>query len=448
MLSPHLRARYLASNYEEIWRRLCQGLKIAPDSFLGELLQTQTVIPAGNILAAFGKSANGAIIPIRPNCAILEPLCDTDLDATERAARELWRAGTGVGFNLSTVQDPAATLMRLQEACEETTPIYGRPQRGNMAVVSSLHPRILEFVNTKKTLQRADALHLFNISVSLPTASDAFEITEHGRVLNPLLKEVSAASWSTGCPGIVFEDRLQSTHSDGCGLPRYRTLVPCGEQSMFHGETCALASINLNSDFLWRAEMHREQGVLRDIVHSGVEFLNLVLDNTEFANEITRDATLRWRRIGLGVTGFADACFRFAIPYGSRGCVSFASAIASVLGNEGRARGRDFKNVTVTCLPPTGGLTLLTKNKGFSIEPFFEEAAKVDARSQLMVVDAFQRYICNSVSKTVSLPRTAKIQDVERVYMSACENRALKSVTVYRDMSRAGSQPIPLSKHM
>jgi len=439
-VSQLLRSRYLASSYDEIAKRLIRNLSMSEDGGMARLLRSQTLVPAGNILSAFGR-CNGSVVPLRPNCAVLEVYSDNHLQLMKQQARELWATGTGVGFLLNGVSDPVAALHELHDACESVETKLTRPRRGNMAVLSSLHPRVLEFIDSKNTVQNANQLYLFNITVSFPNVHALLHQKHDDKLL---LQALSESAVATGCPGIVLEDRLQRTHHLPLPNHWYRALVPCGEQSMFHGETCALASIHLNSDELWdEGSGSFDTGRLSDAVAFGVQMLNTVLDKTEFVTSLTRNASLRYRRIGLGVTGFSDALVRQKIRYGSDASVEFARVVASVLGGAGRVVGEHYGNVTSTCLPPTGGLTLLLpETRGFSIEPFFAEALSVPVQQQLAIASAFQEHVCNSVSKTLQLPQHATSKDVQHAFAYAASHTNLKCLSVYRDGSR--SQPMSL----
>jgi ribonucleotide reductase alpha subunit len=101
----------------------------------------------------------------------------------------------------------------------------------------------------------------------------------------------------------------------------------------------------------------------------------------------------------------------------------------------------EMRNVSVTCLAPTGGITLLTKNRGFAIEPFFNEATKVSAAGHIAMASAWQTGMCNSVSKTVNLPESATVHDVRDAIKLAYQLRNIKALSVYRANSRS-AQPI------
>jgi len=422
MLSPHARARFLAGSWQEIVGRLARNLPLSLPTV--HLLQHRALLPAGNTLAAFGTLPDGSLLPLRPNCAILE-LTEDNLSAMRDEACALWRTSTGVGFNVSQLENPVQVLRELQELCARTEPQYRRPKRGNMAVLSARHPRVAEFIDCKGTEQQARRLELFNISVS-------FDSAKHLADRGDLLTLIARRAWATGCPGVVLEDRLNETQTRG---QRYRTVVPCGEQAMFHGETCTLASVNLHADWFWQSGQLQTDR-LREAVAEGVHMLETTRLHTTYATPLTAAASREYRRVGLGVTGFADALRRLGLVYGSPESVQFAGSVAAELGAVGRRTSQQYGHISTTCLPPTGGVTLLTPNAGFAIEPAFDEAANVAPIRQMQVVQAFQQHLCNSVSKTLNLPALASTTQVADAFLLLEKLPHVKSLTVYRDRSR------------
>ena len=63
-------------------------------------------------------------------------------------------------------------------------------------------------------------------------------------------------------------------------------------------------------------------------------------------------------------------------------------------------------------------------------------AHQIDPRRHVQMQAAFQENIDNAVSKTVNLPASAAIEDVDAIYRLAY-NLNCKGITVYRDHSRA-----------
>lgn len=427
-------SRYLAGSWGEIAGRLSVGLALAPE--VAELLAAGVLVPAGNILAAFGRLPDGSRLPIYPNCAVLEPT-EGQWVANVRIARKLWAHNTGVGFYLGDLADPARAVRELQAACSATRPAHGRPQRGNMAVVPASHPRVLDFVRSKGTVERANATGLFNNSVS-------FRNLEHMVASPGLLREIAAAAWATGCPGVVLEDRLQACpKKPGSGWDRYRALVPCGEQTMYPGETCALAAVNLASPLLRTGTGDLDLAGLASAAEAGVDLLNRVLDQTTHVDPFTAAQSREFRRVGLGVTGFADLLAELDLVYGEGPAVRLADQTAAALARTGRAAAARHGNVSATCLQPTGGVTGLLRLNGYSIEPDFLASTRLPLDAHLRTLDAFQRHLDNGVSKTINLPANTTPDQVLGALLQAFQTTCARSVTVFRDGCR--DQPVRLT---
>jgi ribonucleoside-diphosphate reductase alpha chain len=70
------------------------------------------------------------------------------------------------------------------------------------------------------------------------------------------------------------------------------------------------------------------------------------------------------------------------------------------------------------------------------VQRLFATALEIDPAWHVRVQAAFQRHTDNAVSKTVTLPATATLRDVDAVYWLAYELRC-KGITVYRYGSRS-----------
>jgi len=264
------------------------------------------------------------------------------------------------------------------------------------------------------------------------------------------LRYCAQAAWARGCPGLVFIDRLQDAAR---GQGRIETLVPCGEQGMLADETCNLGSVNLAAIDLSRTDPADPES-LESVVRCALYCLDNTVDLLEVPDAAMAARSREMRRTGLGVTGFAQALINAGIAdYASDAALAFAHAVgarfkaaadrtnrelAAERGGLWFAPGR--RNITSTCIAPTGGITLLTGHYAFSVEPLFSEATRVPPAAHLRMQACWQQYVENSVSKTVNMAEQCSAEDVYRVYTDAYA-LGCKSITVYRDNSRTG-QPI------
>jgi len=66
----------------------------------------------------------------------------------------------------------------------------------------------------------------------------------------------------------------------------------------------------------------------------------------------------------------------------------------------------------------------------------FATALEISPERHLQIQAAFQRYVDNSVSKTINLPRDSTAQNVAQIYWRAWE-LGLKGITIYRYGSKA-----------
>ncbi len=133
-------------------------------------------------------------------------------------------------------------------------------------------------------------------------------------------------------------------------------------------------------------------------IRDGVVFLDNVIDANRYPTAEIAEATLRTRKIGLGVMGFADLLAISGIPYDSAQAVPLAGKIAKFITATARemsielgakrgsfpafnssvwaTRGlSSIRNAAVTCVAPTGTLSIIAGVSG-GIEPFFALATR------------------------------------------------------------------------
>ena len=194
MLPYHLRSRYKARTYKKLATRVARVLSRGNSknkSRYQKQILAKKFIPAGNTLLA-------GVDPIMPNCSILPSINEENLGPLLTKAKNLWKKRIGIGFDLSTAEDPIRILDILSQA-NHNIKLSHRPNRGNMAVLRHNHPRILEFVYLKNMWSVNRDFSNFNLSVAFEGDPEGLDI----------LDDISAASWSSGDPGIIFLDHIR-----------------------------------------------------------------------------------------------------------------------------------------------------------------------------------------------------------------------------------------------
>ena len=474
-------------------------------------------------------------------CSVL-PLKDS-LDEVIESLKKviiLHQAGAGTGFNLSGIRPEGDNVngqpgvacgpARIVEMLSSAANIRqgGIRQGCNSTVIDASHPDVLKFIDVKKN----DEAKLPNFYTSIAVTDDFMrEVSRDGdhNLINPRTKEIVTTlkarevfkaiveqAWSTGEPGITFMDRVKKDNPTP-SLGEVDCISGCGEQFLLPYESCPLGSINLTRML---SNGHKPIGIdypkLGRTVHLAVRFLDNLIDASKIPLTEVREISLKTRKIGLGVMGFADTLIRLGIPYDSEEAVRVAEEVMSFIkveahkASEELARERGafpafkgssyhlegkppLRNATLTTIAPTGTISLiagcsngieplfstvcvwkildgedilginssfkeLAVKEGFftreilkrlvsggdvaSIEEIpdrlrrlFITAHRIDYQWHLRIQAAFQKYVDNSISKTINLHHGTTKEEVAQVFKLAWLN-GLKGVTVYRDGSR------------
>ncbi|HLY56533.1 MAG TPA: LAGLIDADG family homing endonuclease, partial [Stellaceae bacterium] len=184
----------------------------------------------------------------------------------------------------------------------------------------------------------------------------------------------------------------------------------CGEQPLPPYGACLLGSINLASlvERPFEADAALDVAALRALVPVAVRMLDDVIDLSRFPLEQQRQEAHAKRRIGLGVTGLADALVMCGVRYGSPEAVALtetwmaaiqreaylaSSALAAEKGAfplydrdkylagetvkaldpdvQDAIRAHGMRNALVTSVAPTGTISLFADNVSSGVEPVF-----------------------------------------------------------------------------
>jgi ribonucleoside-diphosphate reductase alpha chain len=395
----------------------------------GEALAGHRLIPAGRILAGAGTQRSVTLF----NCFVMGTIPDDmgGIFAHLREAALTMQQGGGIGYDFSTLRPKGApvagvgadasgpvSFMGVWDAMCRTIMSAGSRRGAMMATLACDHPDIELFIDAKRTLGQ---LTNFNLSV---LASDAFmEAVKHdgewrlkfgGKVwrtlpARALWDRITRANYDYAEPGMIFIDRVNATNNlSYCEI--IRSSNPCGEQPLPPYGACLLGSINLaklvRDPFGEHANLDEDE--LARLTAVAVRLLDDVIDISLFPLPEQRAEAVAKRRIGLGVTGLADALVFCRARYGARDSIALIDRWLEVLSHSAYAASVEIakekgpfplfdrpaylaaphvkalpqairdgidahgvRNALLTSIAPTGTISLFADNVSSGIEPAF-----------------------------------------------------------------------------
>ncbi len=422
---------------EDSWRRVATSLAEAEaegerakwaERFYRALAGFQ-FLPAGRILAGAGTERSVTLF----NCFVMGTIPD-DMGGIFTHLREAaltMQQGGGIGYDFTSLRPRGApvkgvgadasgplSFMDVWDAMCRTIMSAGHRRGAMMATLRCDHPDIETFIEAKQTAGR---LRMFNLSVLV---SDAFmkavredaswELSFGGvtyRVVRAreLWDKIMRATYAYAEPGVIFIDRI-NRRNNLYYCETINATNPCGEQPLPPYGACLLGSINLavlvRNPFEANAAL--DMTALAELTRDAVRMMDNVVDLSRFPLPQQADEAKAKRRIGLGVTGLADALIMCGARYGSAGAVALIDQWLAALRRaaygasidlaaekgpfplfdrdkylagesiqeldadlkEGIAR-HGIRNSLLTSIAPTGTISLFADNVSSGLEPVF-----------------------------------------------------------------------------
>ncbi len=350
--------RQEGESFREAMNRVAAGLKDHDLHFhtFRDILLDMRFMPAGRIQAAIGSGRSTTPYNCYVSGTIADSYTSGEGSIMQRAheAASTMRMGGGIGYDFSTLRPKGDLIVGLQsrssgpisfmeifDAVCRCTSSSGHRRGAQMGVLRIDHPDILEFVHAK---QNESFLRGFNISIAVTDEfmrakrdGKMFQLTFEGRVYseidpNVLWEAVMRSTWDWAEPGVLFIDRINEMNN----LHYCETIAatnPCGEQPLPPFGACLLGSFNL-ARYLKKAEQgHWEFDWATFVadIPSVVRAMDNVVDRARYPLPQQEQEAKSKRRMGLGVTGLANAGEALGMPYGSTEFLYFTRLVLTTL---------------------------------------------------------------------------------------------------------------------
>jgi len=485
---------------EDSWRRIARALAAVesdPEAWEApfyEALEDFKFLPAGRITAGAGTGRKVTLF----NCFVMGTIPDNlggIFEMLKEAALTMQQGG-GIGYDFSTIRPKGAdvkgvaadasgplSFMDVWDAMCRTIMSAGSRRGAMMATMRCDHPDIEQFITAKSDPAR---LRMFNVSVLVTDAfmeavkaDGPWELVFDGKVYHTLQardlwNKIMQSTYDYAEPGVIFIDRINAANN----LNYAETIAatnPCGEQPLPPYGACLLGSVNLarlvTEPFSDAAKL--DGAALSKLVRTAIRMMDNTVDASQFPLEAQAREAAAKRRIGLGVTGLADALLMLGLRYGSDEAAAQTEAWLKLIAREsylasvdlakekgafplfdadpyldsGTMRMMDddvrdairetgIRNALLTSIAPTGTISLYAGNVSSGIEPVFAYSytrkvlQKDGSRTEEKVVD-YAVQMWRELKGDVPLPdyfvNAQTLQPSEHVKMQAAAQKWVDS---------------------
>ncbi|MEP7242098.1 MAG: adenosylcobalamin-dependent ribonucleoside-diphosphate reductase [Gammaproteobacteria bacterium] len=420
-------------------------------------------IPGGRILAGAGAARNLTLA----NCFVMGAIEDSVagiFEALKEGALTIQQGG-GVGYDFSTLRPRGSaaqssgtvasgpiSFMRVWDAMCAAVQSTTARRGAMMATLRCDHPDIEAFIDAKRS---PDELRYFNLSVQVteqfmqavlndgdwplvfPDPDGSAECVWSGsleavrcrvhRVVRAreIWKRLCNSAYDCAEPGVLFIDRINGENNLAY-CEQLTATNPCAEAPLPAYGACPLGSINLAAFVLdaFTARARLDEAGIRTSAREAVRFLDDIIEICHFPLMRHREQVNRSRRLGLGVTGLADALAMLGLHYDSEPARATAALAMRTLRDSayeasvdlGRERGsfpafdadaylsRPFiralpahiqnsiarygiRNSHLIAIAPAGSISLLANNVSSGIEPM----SGIETFRRVLATDATYR---------------------------------------------------------
>ena len=427
--------RPIDETLDDTWRRVARTLA-APEKEppLAELkfyeaLNGARFLPAGRIISGAGTERSVTLF----NCFVMGEIAD-DMSGIFSGLREAaltMQQGGGIGYDFSTLRPKGApvlgvgadasgplSFMNVWDSMCRTIMSAGSRRGAMMATLRCDHPDIEEFIEAKRD---PILLRMFNLSVLITDKfmeavrnNNSWDLLFNEKIFKTisareLWNKIMHSTYEFAEPGVIFIDRINNLNNLSY-CEQISATNPCGEQPLPPYGACLLGSINLAKLVKqpFEADAYIDSKELSELVRTSVRMLDNVIDISRFPLPEQQEEAHKKRRIGLGVTGLADALIMCGVRYGSseavdltetwmknlrdtayrestqlareKGAFQLFDAEAYMKGPNIKILPKDIqedikefgiRNALLTSIAPTGTISLLADNVSSGVEPVF-----------------------------------------------------------------------------
>jgi len=471
-----MKYRQEGETFDDKIRRIAGALHDTPEHKyeLQDILGDMRFLPAGRVQNAVGSRR----ITTAYNCFVSGTIEDSMSNIMERAseAAETMRRGGGIGYDFSKLRPKGdliksldskssgpVSFMGIFDSICQTIASSGHRRGAQMGVLRVDHPDIKDFLIAKRN---SDKLTGFNISVGITDdfmsalkENEEYELMFDGvhrgrESATEIWEMIMSSTWDWAEPGVLFIDRIQEMNNLYY-CEEISATNPCGEQPLPPYGACLLGSFNLTryvnentpngkTPYLFNFQQFKED------IPAVVRAMDNVIDRTIYPLKPQADEAKNKRRMGLGLTGLANAGEMMGYPYGSEKFLAWAEKVFACLRDntykasaklaeekgpfpmyreeylksnfvrslpasvKKEIRKHGIRNSHLTSIAPTGTISLVANNVSGGIEP------------------VFSHYYDRTI-QTFDGPIVERVEDY--AFSQGCEGRTADEITVDEHLS-------------